>query len=85
MPEFFAKAEITYVIEADTIQEAGLIAERNFMALGEFDTERGINWDDCSSSVANYEPSEAVSSLLIRNLDWYFTEQFARSPLVSNE
>lgn len=83
MAEFYAKVEIVYVIEADTIEEAGLVAERNFMALGEFDTIRGINWDDCMSSVANYQPSKAVSSLLIKNLDWYFTEQFARSPLVN--
>lgn len=82
MPEFYAKVEIVYVIEADTIQDAGKIAERNFMALGEFDTERGINWDDCMSSVANYQPSPAVSSLLITYLDWYHTEQFERSELV---
>jgi hypothetical protein len=78
MAEFFAKVEITYVIEADTIQDAGKIAESNFMALGEFDTERGINWDDSQSSVAIYKPSQAVSSLLIKDLDWYFTSQFVK-------
>lgn len=78
MAEFFAKVEVTYVIEADTIQDAGKIAEANFMKFGEFDTERGINWDDSQSSVAIYKPSQAVSSLLIKDLDWYFTEQFVK-------